>query len=113
LEPRKEKGELLAFLTSLQLDSSIFDTVFWCLLSTSIFTVHSIYLFLNFRGIRTSLVGSVWKLSILFKIKFFIWLDFQAKILTRDVLLQRWWTVSASCVFCTYLESFDHLFFTL
>jgi zinc-binding in reverse transcriptase len=89
LELRKENGEFLAFLTSLQLDSSISDTVFWGLLSTGIFTVHSMYLFLNFRGIRTSLVGSVWKLSISLKIKIFIWLALQVKILTRDVLLRR------------------------
>jgi zinc-binding in reverse transcriptase len=71
------------------------------------------YLFLNFCGIKILMVGSVWKLKIPLKIKLFIWLALQGKILTKDVLLRRGWSGFTYCVFCTILESFDHIFFTL
>jgi zinc-binding in reverse transcriptase len=69
------------------------------------------YLFLNFRGVNISMVGYVWNLKIPLNIKKFIWLALQEIILTKDVLLCRGWLGSASCVFCTSLESFDHIFF--
>jgi hypothetical protein len=45
-------------------------------------------MFLNFRGVKISLVGSVWQLKLPLKIKLFIWLTLQGKILTQDVFTE-------------------------
>jgi zinc-binding in reverse transcriptase len=45
------------------------------------------------------MVGSIWNLKIPLKVKIFIWLALQGKMLTKDVLLCRGWSGSASCVF--------------
>jgi zinc-binding in reverse transcriptase len=56
------------------------------------------------------MVGSIWNLIIPLKIKIFVWLVLQRKVLTKDILLRRGWSSSSSCVFFSYLEIFDHIF---
>jgi zinc-binding in reverse transcriptase len=113
LDLRREKAELLIILTNLSLDPTKSDTVVWGLLGIGLFIVHSMYLFLNFRGVKVLVVGSVWNLKITLKIKIFIWLALERRVLTKNALLRRGWSESASCVFCSNLEIFDHIFFTL
>jgi hypothetical protein len=56
---RQEKSAVIEILSTFPFTTQQ-DIVFWSFLSSSLFIVHSIYIFLNFRGVN-SLTGSVWK----------------------------------------------------
>jgi zinc-binding in reverse transcriptase len=106
-----EKTRLLSIISNMQLSSDL-NSIFWYLDKSGIFTVHSMYKFLNSGGVHTPLVRSVWSLRIPLKFKLFLWIATHNCILTRDNLLHRGWQGPASCVFCSNNESIDHLFFT-
>jgi zinc-binding in reverse transcriptase len=65
-----------------------------------------------FRGI-TDLHADMWRLlSISLKIKVFIWLVTQNKILTRDNLMKRGWVELTQYTLCNNTEIITHLFLT-
>ena len=53
----------------------------------------------------------LWKTRLPQKIKVFLWLVRNKKILTKDNLFKRHWQGNLDCIFCGLLESIDHLFF--
>jgi zinc-binding in reverse transcriptase len=85
---RVEKTRLLFILFNLHL-SSDYDSIFWHLDKSSLFTVHSMYKFLNYGGVHTPVIRSVWSLRISLKFKLFLWLALHNRILSRDNLLRR------------------------
>jgi hypothetical protein len=80
--------EILQIAQSLHLTTDS-DSLLWKFESNGVFSVKSMYVVINFRGIVSVQVHSVWKLKIPPKIQFFLWLVVHNKILTRDNLVKR------------------------
>jgi hypothetical protein len=53
----------------------------------------------------------IWKITILLKIKVFIWLLYREAILTNDNLVKRNWHGDVKCCFCDSHETIQHLLF--
>lgn len=88
------------------------DKILWRWHSSGLFTVHSLYLWLEYGGIKNTTYTTLWKTKIPLKIKIFIWLVKEGKILTKDNLAKKGWIGDQSCIFCGSLETIDHLFVT-
>jgi zinc-binding in reverse transcriptase len=106
----QEKALVIDILTSYPFNLALPDTISWSFHISGIFSVHSLYMFLNFGRVKVYLASLVWKLYLPLKIKVFIWLALRGKILTRDVLSHRDWCGSLSCFFCYFDKFIDHLF---
>lgn len=76
-----------------------------------VFTVRSLYLFLNFHGVQPIQLLLWWQLPVPPKIRAFMWLMSKNKILTKLQLQDRGWQGDLRCQFCPLEESSDHLFF--
>ena len=63
------------------------------------------------EGIKVKLKDTIWSIKIPLKIKLFIWLLFNDKILTRDNLAKRGWMGNDRCVFFSSQETVIHLLF--
>lgn len=87
-----------------------FDKLAWRWTDSGHFSVHSLYLILNYRGVMTEQPLLWWLLPIPPKIKIFMWLTFRNKILTRSNLHKKGWDGPTHCVFCTQPETVNHLF---
>jgi zinc-binding in reverse transcriptase len=107
---RIEKTQLLFILHSIKFQNQP-DSSFWHLDKSGIYSVNSLYKFLNSGEIHYYLTKSVWTLKIPLKVKLFLWLALHNRIFTRDNLSKRGWVVPLICPFCSALESIDHLFF--
>ena len=82
----------------------------WRWSASGLFTVKSLYQFLNFRGITLTQPMLWWNLKIPPKIKVFMWLVQKRKILTKSQLIKRGWTGPTHCHFCQEYETVNHLF---
>ena len=51
----------------------------------------------------------VWFLKTPLKVKVFVWLAFRKSILTKSVFLSRGWKGTNKCMFCSNVETIDHL----
>jgi hypothetical protein len=56
-------------------------------------------------------IPSVWKLNIPPMVQVFLWLVSNNKILTRDNLAKRQPVQDKRCLFCSELETVEHIFF--
>ena len=61
----------------------------WKLESKGLYTVKSLYVVVNFRGIVPIDIASVWNINVPPKIQFFFWLFAHNKLLTRDNLVEQ------------------------
>jgi zinc-binding in reverse transcriptase len=89
------------------------DIIIWRWSKIRIFSTSSCYNWLDFRGIQVCRFSSTWKSIIPLKIKVFLWLVRQNKILTKDNLIKKSWQGNSLCVFCNCQESTYHLFISL
>ena len=109
LAMRKEKEDLLSLLQtvpfSLEADSAV-----WQLTNNGLFSVNSMYKFLNSGGVICPLNRSVWALKIPLKFKLRLWLAIHNKLLTKENLNKRNWPGQLQCEFCSNLETTSHLF---
>ena len=75
------------------------------------FTTASLYDFLAFRGVHIPFATMWWLAPIPLKIQIFMWLLFQNKILTKEVLTRKNWQGDTTCLFYNCeIESTLHLF---
>jgi hypothetical protein len=85
------------------------DTSVW-LLGSKGFSVNSLY-----KKMKNSLIdvpsNFLWNTRLPHKIKVFLWLARNKKILTKDNLFKRHWQGNLDCIFCGLLEYIDHLLF--
>lgn len=102
----------LSTLSPLLIDNTIPDTIHWRWNTSGLFTVHSLYTWLEYGGIKDKDYTTLWKTKIPLKIKIFMWLVKEGKILTKDNLAKKGWTGNQSCHFCNDNETIDHLFVT-
>jgi zinc-binding in reverse transcriptase len=103
---RIEKNKLIFVLHNIQFLSQP-DSAYWHLDRSGLY----MYIFLNSGGIHCNLSRSVCALKIPLKVKLFLWLSLNYRILTKDNLHKRGWSRSLNCCFCVGSESVDHLFF--
>jgi hypothetical protein len=87
------------------------DEMIWQFHSSGIYSSHSLYIVINFRGVTPVYLPAVSKLSIPPKVHFFLWLVSKNKLLTRDNLEKRRKVEDTSCLFFAEKESVFHLLF--
>lgn len=87
------------------------DKIMWSFNSNGKFSVQSLYVVINHRGVVPIFVPAVWKLNIPPRIQIFLWLLSKNKALTRDNLAKRREVTDKTCLFCNEAESVMHLFF--
>lgn len=74
LQLRQEKQYIFDVLLHHDFQWDIEDDIIWELTAHKTFTVHSLYLFLNCRGVLTPISNSIWVLKVPLKVKVFGWL---------------------------------------
>jgi hypothetical protein len=67
------KEEIISIAKSLNLNDEE-DELVWMHSSSGIYSSHSLYSVINFRGVTPVYVSAVWKLLILPRVHFFLWL---------------------------------------
>jgi hypothetical protein len=87
------------------------DTLIWMIEANGLFSVKSMYVIINFRGVTPVNIHSVWKIKVPPKIHFFLWLIAHNKLLTRDNLSKRQHVDDLTCLFCNEEETCNHLFY--
>jgi hypothetical protein len=86
------------------------DTLICKFEANGLFSVKSMYVIINFRGVMPVNVHCVWKVKVPPKIHFFLWLIAHNKLLTRDNLCKRQHVDDLTCLFCNEEETCSHLF---
>lgn len=106
--------DLTNLLSSITLNSSHLpsDLVKWRWTPSGNYTVHSLYLWLTYGGYPNQQFEITWQSKVPLKIKIFIWLLRQDKVLTKSNLANRGWIGDLYCPFCGLTETADHLFVT-
>ncbi|KAJ4793140.1 RNA-directed DNA polymerase (reverse transcriptase)-related family protein [Rhynchospora pubera] len=76
------------------------------------FSSASAYRILADTGVRSSYHLSLWKIKAPLKVRIFLWLLLQNRLLTQENLLLRGWPSIQSCITCqtTTMETAPHLF---
>jgi hypothetical protein len=80
--------EILELVATVQLSEEE-DEMIWQFTSSGVYSSQSLYKIINFRGIKTVHVSAVWKIKILPRVHFFLWLLINNRVLTRDNLAKR------------------------
>jgi hypothetical protein len=102
----QSRHELVATIGNVRLNDR-YDIFRWRLNQNGLFTVRTMYNALtNVWENRL-----IWKLKLQLKIKIFLWYLNKGVTLTKDNLVRRNWTGNTKCVFCTCVETIQHLFF--
>jgi zinc-binding in reverse transcriptase len=86
------------------------DIIKWRWTNNENFSTSSYYNWLDFKGVKVCRFNSTWRATLPLKIKVFLWLVQQNKILTKINLIKKSWQNNDHCVFCNYQESINHLF---
>jgi zinc-binding in reverse transcriptase len=86
------------------------DEIIWRWKQDECFSTHSLYIWLEFGGIFNPQFTHTWKAPISLKIKIFLWLVHQNKILIKDNLIKRRWHGDTKYIFCGEFETVTHLF---
>jgi hypothetical protein len=87
------------------------DKSVWQFQSSGLYSSHSLYRVINFRGVIPVFIPAIWKLIIPPRVQFFLWLLSKNKVLTRDNLGERRNVDDPPYLFCGEAESIFHLFF--
>ena len=87
------------------------DRVAWDLEKNNIFSVRSLYMRINLRGISCPFTVTIFKSKgVPLKVRAFMWLLSKRAIATKDRLRNGGFLVDPCCVFCGSTESISHLF---
>lgn len=106
---RYEWAEVLKIVHTFQPDHED-DTLHWKWDSKGVYTVESLYQFLNFGGIKELYALTWWTVKTPPKIQVFMWLVTKKKTLTKSNLAKKGWVWDITCHFCRQKETPDHLF---
>jgi hypothetical protein len=87
------------------------DELIWQHTSSGLYSSQSMYSIINFRGITLVYLPAVWNLVIPPRVQLLLWLLSKDKIPTRDNLSTRRKVADPTCVFCSELETANHLLF--
>jgi hypothetical protein len=86
------------------------DTIICQFNSMGKYSVQSLYVVMNNRGVKQVYTSVMWKISIPLRLHIFLWLLANNKTLTRDNLDKRKSLDDKTCLFCSEPESMSHLF---
>ena len=86
------------------------DIILWKWNPKKMFTTRSVYDHLSSEG-STNSYNHIWKSKLRYKIKIFTWLLEREAVLTKDNMIKRNLQGDPSCIFCSQLDTIDHLFF--
>ncbi len=87
------------------------DGVRWRWSKSEVFSIKSLYFFLQDSGVADKRFVQLWKVNLPLKVKIFVWLVLRWRALTDDILLKRGWNGASNCVLCLgAIETADHLF---
>lgn len=87
------------------------DEAIWSWSNSDLFSVKSMYNFLQERGVKERRFAQLWSVKAPLKVKIFGWLVLLQKVLSKDNLVKRGWSGKISCVLCQdEPETIDHLF---
>jgi hypothetical protein len=84
------------------------DAIIWHFNSSDRYSVQSLYVVVNDRGISQAYTRVMWKIEVPPRLHIFLWLLANDKILTRNNLAKRRHVEDGSCLFCADLESASH-----
>jgi hypothetical protein len=87
------------------------DQMIWSYSSSGKYSVQTLYVVVNFRGISPVFVNAICKLNIPPRVQFFLWLLPKNKHLTRDNLAKRRPVEDNTRLLYSERESIIHLFF--
>jgi hypothetical protein len=87
------------------------DVIIWQFNSSGRYSVQSLYVVVNDRGMRQVFTPVMWKIGVPPRLHIFLWLLANDKILTRNNLATRRHVEDGSCLFCADLEAAAHLMF--
>jgi hypothetical protein len=102
--------ELLSITSSICFSDKDNEMV-WMFKSFRVYSSHSLYRVVNFRGVKPIFLPIVWKLHVPPRIHFFLWLVSKNKLLTCDNLGKRRKVDEPSCLFYSDNETVHHLLF--
>jgi hypothetical protein len=97
-------------IASTAIFSSVEDETIWQFHSSGVYSSHSLYRIINFRGVMPVFIPAVWNLIIPPRVQFFLWLLSKDKILTRDNLRKRRNVDNPSCLFCEEEEIWEVIY---
>lgn len=99
--------ELLCTITL----SDVGDAARWRWSNSEVFTVKSMYNFIQKGGISETKFVMLWRIKISLKVKILGWLVLMKKVLTWDNLVKRGWSGEITCPLCLdESEIIDYLF---
>lgn len=107
----KELSELVPFFAcSVTTDTATMDLQ-WRWTISGAFSCSSAYHTMQESGIMSMYYKVLWKLRVPMKVKIFLWLMIEDKILTQEVLTSRGCAVTPGCVLCRdpQVETRDHM----
>ena len=102
--------ELFRIMENVNLVVEEKDQLIWSFSSNGKFSVQSLYVVTNHRGVTSVHVHTVWKLKVPPRVHI-LWLLLKNKMLTRDNLTKRRDVSYQTCILCNESEYIDHLFF--
>jgi hypothetical protein len=102
--------ELKQIASNIQLDGDN-DTIIWQFNLPGKYSVQSIYVVVNDRGVRQIFTLVVWEIPVPSRLHVFLWLLCNNKVLTRDNLAKRRKVDNMNCLFCNEQETVSHLIF--
>lgn len=89
------------------------DSFHWCLHSSGLFSVKTLYIHVSFGGVTSWKLQRLWRIKIPLKIKIFLWQVFQDRVQTAKQLSLGGWKGDINCVLCGVIEDSYHVIFLL
>jgi hypothetical protein len=89
------------------------DSIIWKYNSTGKYSVQSLSVVVNDRGIKQIFTHVIWKFFLPPKLHILLWLLANNKVHTRENLAKRRKLKNMSCLFCNEQETTRHLFFVV
>jgi hypothetical protein len=87
------------------------DSLVWVWDRSGVYSSHSFYAVINYRGIKPMFIPAIWKVGVPPKVQLFLWLLSHNKLAIMDNLKKRGMDKPEQCCFCSEKESIGHLFF--
>jgi hypothetical protein len=102
--------DLLSVVENVSL-SEEYDALVWCYESSGIYSSHSFYAIVNYRGIKPVYVPAIWNVTVPPRVQLFLWLLSHNRLAIADNLNKKGINKPVQCCFCSEAESVFLLFF--
>jgi hypothetical protein len=102
--------ELVSVVEQVELSDDT-DALVWCYESPGVFSSHSCYNIISYRGVKHVYIPTIWEIVVPPRIHLFLWLLSYNKLSTVDNLNKKCLDKNTICCFCGEPESISHLLF--